>query len=842
MKFRAIVAHPQIHPMIYQFRHRAYRVLSLCCAAALAGGLAGILPLTAPSISAAIDVAPGSTTLDVFPADVNLKTKRSSQSLVVRVTEPSGIQRDVTDKAEFKLADPSKASIAKGVLTPLADGATTLKVTFSGQSVEIPVKVEDAQVDAPVSFRRDVMPVFLKGGCNSGGCHGSARGQDGFRLSLFGYDPEGDYFRLTREMSGRRVNLALPDESMLLTKVDGAAPHTGGKIYEKESGPAKTMIRWLESGAPNDAPDVATCTSLEILPKSLVLESPGQTHRVVVRAHYSDGSERDVTNLALFLTSNEGSAKISKEGLITTGTRGEAFVMARFSTHTVGTQVIVIPKDLKYEWPKVPEANFIDNFVDQKLRNLRMTPSDVCDDETFLRRAHIDIIGVLATSDEVAKFAADKDPEKRSKKIDELLARDEFVDVWALKWSELLKVRTVPNLGSYKATLNYYNWLREQLSKNVPINKVAGELIGASGSNLENPAANYYETEVDPLKLAEDTAQAFLGIRVQCAQCHNHPFDRWTMDDYRGFVAFFTQVGRKPGEDPREKVVFNRASGDSLHPVGNRVVLPKFLGGAAPDCKDKDRRQVLAEWVASPENPYFARHMANLAWGQYMGRGIVEPVDDVRVSNPPSNPELLDALAKKLVEYNYDLRKFVRDICNSRTYQASSRLNETNAADSRNFAHATIRRMRAEVMLDCINQITETKEKYKGLPIGARAVEVADGRTTNYFLTTFGRRDRETICAREEVGPTLSQALHLINGDTVETKITQGGVIKKLQDAKMTPREIAQELYVRCFGRQPSEDELRKLEPVWGVTEEQPLVFQDIFWALMNAKEFMFNH
>jgi len=473
-----------------------------------------------------------------------------------------------------------------------------------------------------------------------------------------------------------------------------------------------------------------------------------------------------------------------------------------------------------------------------------MTPSEVCNDETFLRRAHIDIIGTLATSDEVAKFSADKDPQKRSKKIDELLARNEFVDLWALKWSELLQVRTPPNNqgGSYKATLHYYDWLRQQLANNVPINKVAGELIAATGSNLENPAVNYYETELDTLKLAENTAQAFLGIRVQCAQCHNHPFDRWTMDDYRGFVAFFTQIGRKQGEDPRERIVFDRGSGESNHPVGNRVVPPKFLGGDAPDCKGKDRRQVLAEWIASPDNPYFSRHMANLIWGQYMGRGIVEPVDDVRVSNPPSNPELLDELAKKLVEYNYDIRRIVRDICNSRTYQASTRLNETNAGDQRNFAHATIRRMRAEVMLDCINQVTETTEKYRGLPTGARAVEVADGKTTNYFLTTFGRRDREAICAREEVDPTLSQALHLINGETVENKIIQGGVIKKLQAANMTPREIAQELYVRCFGRQPSEDELRKLEPIWGVTEDQPLVFQDIFWALMNAKEFMFNH
>ena len=374
------------------------------------------------------------------------------------------------------------------------------------------------------------------------------------------------------------------------------------------------------------------------------------------------------------------------------------------------------------------------------------------------------------------------------------------------------------------------------------MNELARELIAASGSNFSKPTVNYYQLETDPLKLAEDTAQSFLGIRIQCAQCHNHPFDRWTMDDYRGFVAFFTQIGRKNGEDPREKIIYNSGGGESKHPVGDRVVPPKFLGGDAPDTKGKDRRQVLGDWIASPDNPYFPRHIANLVWAQYMGRGIVEPVDDVRISNPASNPELLEALGTKLVEYKYDLRRIVRDICTSRSYQLTTRPNATNELDERNFAKATIRRMRAEVMLDCINQVTETKDRFKGLPLGARAVEVADGKTTNYFLTTFGRRDREVICAREEVGPTLSQALHLINGETVDNKIIEGGVVKRLLAANMGPRDVATDLYLRCFGRLPSDDELNKLEKHWGVTEEQPKVFSDVFWGLLNAKEFMFNH
>ena len=781
---------------------------------------------------------------EVFPAEVNLKFLRDRQSLVCRFTEANGIHRNVTKEAKFTFADAKLAKVVDGTVFPLGDGETSLKVEFAGQTVQVPVKVEEAAVDTPVSFRNDVMPVFMRNGCNSGGCHGSSRGKDGFRLSLFGYDPEGDYFRLTREMIGRRINLALPDSSMVITKCVGEAPHTGGKLFTKDSESAQNILRWLEAGAPNDKADVVQPVSVEILPRQLLLEAPDQKFRLTVRAKYSDGTDRDVTAMCLFLSSNDGSAKIDKEGVITTGQRGEAFVMARFHTYTVGTQVIVVPKGLQYTKPTVEEWNYVDGFVNAKLDKMRMLPSGICDDATFLRRVCIDITGTLPSPEDVKNFTVSKETGKCAAKIEELLQRKEFVDIWALKWSELLQVRTENNnQGGYKALLGYYNWLREELGRNVPINEIARELIMADGSNFENPAANYYQLETDPLKLAEDTAQAFFGTRIQCAQCHNHPFDRWTMADYRGFVAFFTQIGRKNGEDPREKIIFNNGSGDSKHPVTGAVVPPKFLGEDAPDTKGKDRRQVLADWVASPKNPFFPRHIANLVWAQYMGRGIIEPVDDARLSNPPSNPELMDALAAKLIEYNYDLRRIVRDVCNSATYQRTTRVNESNELDDRNFAHATIRRMRAEVMLDCITQVTETKDKYRGLPLGARAVEIADGKTSNYFLTTFGRADREQICSREQVGPTLSQALHLLNGDTVETKITGGGVVQRLVKANTPPREIATDLYLRCFNRQPTDGELTRLEQHWSSTDaDKPKVFTDIFWALLNAKEFMFNH
>jgi hypothetical protein len=792
-------------------------------------------------------VAPGAFAqqpFEVFPAEVNLKFKRDRQSIVCRTTEASGINRNVTGEAKVTFADPTKAKFENGVVLPLADGETKMRVEHAGSVVEIPVKVEAVATDPTISFRNDVMPVFMRNGCNGGGCHGASRGKDGFRLSLFGYNPDGDYQNITREQIGRRINLALPETSMLLTKSIGEAPHTGGKLFTKDSESYSLIHRWLEAGAPLEAEkDIAVPVSAEILPKSLLLESPGQKFRITVRAKYSDGTDRDITSMSVFLSSNDGSAKIDSEGVITTGQRGEAFVMARFHTFTVGTQVIVIPKGLQYSKPKVEEWNYVDQLVNAKLDKLRIIPSGIADDETFLRRVFIDITGTLPNPTDVKNFLANKEPSKRAAMIDALLQRKEFVDLWALKWSELLQVRTDNNnQGSYKAVLSYYNWIRDQIEKNVPVNEMARQLIAASGSNLDHPAANYYQLETDPLKLAEDTAQAFFGTRIQCAQCHNHPFDRWNMADYRGFVSFFTQIGRKTGEDPRERIIFNSGGGDARHPVTNAVIPPRFLGEDVGDIAGKDRRQVLADWVASPKNPFFSKHIANLVWAQYMGRGIVEPVDDARLSNPPSNPELMEGLAAKLVEYNYDLRKIVRDVCNSATYQRTTRANESNELDDRNFAKATIRRMRAEVMLDCITQVTETKDKFRGLPLGARSVEIADGKTTNYFLTTFGRADRETICAREQVGPTLSQALHMLNGETVEGKISAGGVVQKLMKANMTPREIATDLFLRCFGRVPTDTELKKLEDHWTVTEEQPKVYTDIFWALLNAKEFMFNH
>lgn len=791
--------------------------------------------------------------IGVYPENINLEKSRDNQSVVVTATFDDDTTLDVTPNASFTFGDPSLVDLkTRNNFVPKKDGATELTVKVADQTAKIPVTVKDSATDRPISFHLDVMPVFMRDGCNTGSCHGSARGQDGFMLSLFGYDPNGDHFRLTREMAGYRVNLAIPEESLLVEKSIEAVPHTGGKLMEKGSHGYNTMVEWVKDGALNDkAEEVPHVVELSIYPPKLVLEGAGTTQQMTVRAKYSDGHDRDVTDLAVFMTNNEPTAAITKDGLVTAGKRGEAFIMARYETHTEGVQAIVIPEGLEYTRPKMQENNFIDSLVYDKLHKLRVIPSGVCSDEEFLRRVFLDIVGQLPTSEDYNTFMADKSADKRAKLIDKLLERKEFTEMWVMKWSELLQIRSNNNIAqgiSYKSALLYNGWLRDQIAANIPLNEIVIDLLSSQGGTFANPQTNFYQVERDNLKLAENVAQAFMGMRLQCAQCHNHPFDRWTMDDYYSWAAFFSQIGRKQGVDQREQIIYNRGSGETKHLVGGRNMPPKFLGGEVPDVKGKDRRKVLADWLASPENPYFARNVVNRVWDHMLGVGIIDPVDDVRVSNPASNPELLAALADKFQsEYNYDFRQLVSAICNSAAYQRSTKANASNKDDLNNFAKARIRRQRAEVMLDTLTQVTETENKFKGLPLGARAVQIADGNTTDYFLTTFGRATRETVCSCEvKMDPSLSQALHLMNGPTVTEKIQKGGVVKTLLAAGKTPEQVIEEVYIRAFARKPSAEEMTQLiaqvKAVGDDAAEKEAVLNDVFWAVLNSKEFMFNH
>ena len=778
--------------------------------------------------------------LSVFPATIDLTTSRDYQSFIATVRRPDDVTLDVTETATWTLANEQFGRIEGNQVFPVSDGETELICDYGGQQIRVPVKVARSSETLPLSFEKDIVPILTRSGCNTGSCHGAARGKDGFMISLFGYDPNGDYHRVTREIGMRRINLAVPNESLLLTKAVGQVPHSGGKLFGQDSVYYAMILEWLRDGALADAEAPPKVASLDIFPPQAVIEGKDSTQRFIAVAQYDDGTTRDVTNLSAFMTNNETSAAIDQDGLVTAGARGEAFVMARFETKTVGRQVLVLPTDLQYEAPEVT-GNYIDQLVGKKLNQLRILPSGLCTDEEFLRRVTIDITGQLPTEEQYNQFMTDQADDKRSALIERLLGQKEFSEIWAMKFAQLLMIKS-SNQVSYKSAFLYNQWLTDKFAKNVPIDKMVRELLGATGGTFSNPATNYYQIERDTLKRAENVAQVFMGIRTQCAQCHNHPLDRWTMDDYYGFAAFFCQTGTKNAEDYREQIVYDRRSGEVKHPVSGQTMMPQFLGGEPVDTKGQDRRVVMAEWLTSPENPYFSTSIANRVWAHFMGVGTVDPVDDIRVSNPPTNPELFQELGNKLAEYNFDFRQLVRDICNSQAYQRSASPNESNRTDTRNYAYAVVRRIPAEMMLDCVSQVTNTNEKFRGLPLGARAVQIADGQTSTYFLDTFGRAPRETVCDCEaSTDPSLSQALHLLNGSSTNGKITQGKVVSELLEGS-TPEQALDRLYVRCLSRYPTEAERAELLAAINASPSPKEGLEDIFWAILNSREFVFNH
>ena len=780
--------------------------------------------------------------LAVFPERFVLRTLRDRQGLVVQIKCADGSTRDATSGAQMEIAGSAVARLTEASIEPVSEGKTELHVEVEGLRALVPVEVALAPASDSIRFRNDVLPVLTRAGCNTGKCHGAASGKDGFRLSLFGYDPNGDHYRLTREMSGRRINLSAPEECLLVAKAVGAVPHTGGQRLEIDSDHYRTLLSWLAAGAIPDPDGVPQPERIEVFPRRAVFAGKGEKQQTIVLAHYSDGSARDVTDLAVFVGNNDAAATVTEDGLVTATGAGSAFILARFDQFTEGTSIIVRP-GTPYVFPEIPAYNSIDELVYDRWRDMHLAPSENCSDEVYLRRAFIDLVGLLPSPARRQQFLDDDSPSKRDKLVDELLARDEFRDLWVMKWAEMLQIRTI-NGVSPKGIQLYDRWLRDRVRSGATIDAIVRELIPASGGTFENPATNYYQTETTPQLLAENVAQAFLGTRIQCAQCHNHPFDRWTMDDYYGFAAFFSQVGYKQARDPRELTVFNAATGSIKHPLGQRAVTPRFLGGGQPALPPgQDYRQMLADWIGSAENPVLSRHLANVVWAHFLGIGIVEPVDDVRVSNPPSNPQLLDELGRRLVKYGFDIKPLVRDICTSRTYQLATRRNAANALDERNFSHSRLRRIRAEVLLDCLSQVTETQDQFPGLRPGARAVHVADGRTQNYFLTTFGRATRQTPCTCEvKTSPTLSQALHLINGETTSGKIEEGQLVQRLLAELSDPSAVAADLYVRCLSRRPTADEATAIHDRLAETDNVESALVDLFWALLNSNEFIFNH
>jgi hypothetical protein len=697
-------------------------------------------------------------------------------------------------------------------------------------------------------FETDVVSILSRFGCNSSGCHGKAEGQNGFKLSIFGFDALADHIALTSESRGRRTNPAVPERSLLLQKACGDVPHGGGVRIKKDSVEYRTLRNWIASGLPFGEPTAPRVVSITVTPREQLMKFKA-TQPLKVVAKFDNGVEEEVTRHAKFQSNNEGLAGVDEYGLVTTGeTPGDVAVMASYlGAVDVFRVLIPQPIDSAKVVPSTTgastEGNFIDPLVEAKLTKLNIQPSELCSETDFLRRAFLDVIGTLPKLDEARKFLDDQRPDRRARLIDELLKRPEYADYWALKWSDLLRAER-PTLGHAGAHA-YYRWMRDSFATNKPFDRFARELLTAEGLLRDQPAGYVFKAVKQPGEQAATISQVLLGVRIECAKCHHHPFDRWSQTDYFGMEAFFTQITFKP--TPQGEMLLTRDSGPTKHSRTGEVVFAHALGEPMPaQSPDGDRRQLLAEWMTSPKNPFFARNVVNRLWAHLLGRGIVEPVDDVRLTNPPTNPELLDALSAKFIESGCDVHQLIRTITASRAYQRSAHPNPTNERDEQNYSRALLKRLDAEVLFDAVCQATGTPEKFSGVPEGARAIQLWDSQVNHYFLKLFGRPLRATACECERATePSVSQVLHVLNSPELQLKLShESGTVARL--VRRYPSDnpaLIDELYLTVISRLPTADEkavATKYLQDHESTRRQAT--EDLAWSLLNSLEFVFNH
>ncbi len=784
--------------------------------------------------------------IDVSPPRVLLDGPDAVHRLLVTSRSNIGTQSDLTRQAVYRSKTPEIVVVSPtGVIHGVSDGQGSVEVKIGDQVKLVAVEVRGAKAPRSYNFERDIVPLLSRFACNASGCHGKAEGQNGFKLSVFGFDPMADYVALTREGRGRRVVPTLPATSLLLTKSSGGVPHGGGVRIRRGSGDYRTLYNWIAGGMPFGKNDDPKVVSIELTPRERQVDMKSQ-HQLRVVATFSDSRTADVTGLAKFQSNNEGLGNVDEFGLVTVGEApGEVAVMANYMG-AVGVFQAMIPSDRRLaSFPKLPEANFIDSLVHQKLKKLHILPSSGTDDATFLRRASLDIIGRLPTSEESRKFLEDKNDDRRAKLVDRLLKRPEYADYWALKWSDLLRVDRL-KLG-HEPAYNYYRWIHERFAENTPIDEFTRRLLTASGPVRENPQAIFYKSIGKPGDRASVISQVFLGMRIECAECHHHPYDRWGQSDYWGMQAFFTQVGFKQG--PTGESIRAAGSPETKHPRTGELIYAHPLETGMPDAHPKgDRRTVLAKWMTGPKNRFFARNIANRIWAHLLGRGLVEPVDDVRLTNPPSNKELLDALADHLVASKFDLHALIRTVTASNAYQRSTESNETNRGDEQNYSRFLLKRIDAEVLLDAISDTTGVPEKFQGTPAGYRAVQLWDSQVPNYFLKLFGRPYRVSACACERAGePTVGQILHVMNSPQIQRKIAHaGGRVAKLVRESTDDDYVIEELYLTFFSRFPETTErktaLAHFRQVQAQKRTRTEAAEDLAWSMLNSLEFLFNH
>ena len=780
-----------------------------------------------------------------------LRGRDGRQQIFVTGLYKSGQLRDHTQKVQYTVEPADLAVIdATGYLIPSRDGEGVLRVAAEGLTAQVPLHVMGVSQNTPINFPNQVVPVFTKMACNSGGCHGKASGQNGFKLSLLGFVPEDDHEFLVKEGRGRRIFPPSPTQSLLLQKAVGQMPHGGGKRMEVDTDEYRLVARWIEQGMPYGNPTDPHVVGIQCLPQGRVMPRSGE-QQITVQAIYSDGTTEDVTRRALFEANDPEMAEVSVTGFVKTlDLAGEVAVMARYQGQ-VATFRATIPLGAEIA-ARPPVKNFIDEAVFRKLDVLGIPPSPVADDASFMRRVSIDVTGTIPTAEEVAAFLADTDPDKRNKLIDRLLDSPAYADYFSNKWNLVLRNKQ-RNQFELSSTYGFHRWIWSSIYENKPYDQFVRELLTASGSADDCPPVAWYREVNEVNEQVEDVAQLFLGLRIQCARCHHHPFEKWSQDDYYGMAAFFSRVGKK--NDPanpqsQDKRIFhNDAQGpaQSRNDRTGKMLSPTGLGGTPLHLAvNEDPRTHLADWMADPKNPFFAKSLVNRYWKHFFSRGIVEPEDDLRETNPPANPELLDGLAQHFIASGYDLKNLVRTICQSSTYQLTSSPNEYNLRDKQNFSRYYPKRLTAEVLYDAFHQITASSQAYNGQPAGTTAVQLPDPAVGPYFLKVFGQPQADTACECERSQEAnLAQSLHLLNSAEVQTKISAatGRAATLAADKARPDEEKLRELYRWVYSREPADDELAiAIAHLKKHPENAKLAYEDITWALINTKEFLFNH
>jgi hypothetical protein len=804
--------------------------------------------MAAPLVASAQTAPKDITQLSVTPPEVTLRSADEGTHVLVTGTTGDGQRIDLTTAAQFAPAEPLVKIGDDRLLYAVRQGDTKVTVTAGGKQAQLVVHVGDLTKPPQISFIRDVEPVLNKVGCTSGTCHGSAKGKNGFKLSLRGYDPEFDYEALLYDLSGRRFNRADPARSLMLTKPTQEVAHGGGLRIEPGSRYYNMILHWISAGVPFGNAAADRVEKLEVLPNGVFMHGPDKTQPIIALAHYPDGTVRDVTSEANISSNTPEIADVDANARVKGVRKGEAALLVRYEGKFVAVPVTVLNPNPGFAWQALPQNNYVDELIDAKLKRLKMQPSPAVDDAEFLRRVSLDLTGLPPTPEEIRAFVGDQTDSraKRSRMIDQLLARPAYVDHWTLKWGDLLQVSR--RYQGDKGMWEFREWIRDSIAGNKPYDKFVYELLTARGSSYENPPANFFRVTRSAKVSMEKTTQLFMGVRLVCTQCHDHPFEKWTQNQYYEMSAFFASVGLKPGFQSGDEIVYDKREDNEVkHPKTGRVVAPKYLVasiGAPSIPGNAERREALVEWLTSKDNPFFARAIANRMWSYFLGRGIIDPVDDIRASNPPVNEALLEALTKDLTDHDFDLKYLMRTIVNSRVYQASIQTNVWNADDHVNFSHAMPRRLSAEELMDSLALAAGSRVNFPEVPPDTKAEEFPDPHVgRDGFLDVFGRPARESGCECERRSDvSLPQALNLVNGRTIGDAIADPkGRVAKLILAGPTDRAIVEDLYLAALSRFPTAKEYDAAVSFLKAGESRAAWAQDLLWSLTNSKAFLYN-